>query len=105
MDKFQRLKDYRNQLLAHNLRVNGNSVFDKDFARKDYRIPFTNSESILLANMVKIIMNCIATEFPDLIQKLDWTENILSKTNFESSQAVSLLPALVLMQDTADQSS
>ena len=83
LNKWTDFKDYRNQLLAHNLRINGKSIFDNDFGRKDYKIPFTNSESILLANMVKIIMNCIATEFPDLLQKLDWTENILNKTNFE----------------------
>ncbi|CAN5523400.1 hypothetical protein BH11BAC3_BH11BAC3_37290 [soil metagenome] len=86
LNKWTNFKDYRNQLLAHNLRVDGNSIFDNNFGRKDYKIPYTNSESILLANMIKIIMNCIGTEFPELIKKLDWTENILSKTNFEFNE-------------------
>ncbi len=86
LSKWTNFKEYRNQILAHNLRINGRSIFDCDFSKKDYKIPYTNSEIILLANMVKIIIRCINLEFPELLENLDWSENILSKTNFDYSE-------------------
>lgn len=83
LSKWTDFKNYRNHLLAHNLRVNGVSIFDTGFLKKDYKIPHTNTEIILLANMTKIITCCISSEFPELVENLDWNENILSKTNFE----------------------
>jgi hypothetical protein len=81
--KWTDFKNYRNHLLAHNLRVNGVSIFDTEFLKKDYKIPHTNTEIILLANMMKIITYCISLEFPELVENINWTENILSKTNFD----------------------
>lgn len=83
LSKWTDFKNYRNHLLAHNLRVNGVSIFDTGFLKKDYKIPHTNTEIILLANMMKIITYCISLEFPELVENINWNENILSKTNFD----------------------
>ncbi len=84
--KWTHFKHYRNEILAHNLRVSGSSLFDSTFEKKAYKIPYTNSEIILLANMMQIVTNCISLEFPELVEKLDWSENILSKTNIEYNE-------------------
>lgn len=83
LSKWSDFKNYRNHVLAHNLRVNSISMFDPEFSKKDYKVPQTNSEIILLANMVKIITHCISLEFLELFKNFDWSENILSKINME----------------------
>lgn len=83
LSKWTNFKDYRNYILVHSFRFKEKSVFDKDFKPFKFNAPHTNSEIILLANLMKVVTICIAQEFPELITRLDMTENILSKIDFE----------------------
>lgn len=86
LKKWINFKDYRNHILAHNFRINGVSIFDKNFQKKNYSIPFTNSEVMLLANMVKIVLNCITLEIPELLENFNFSDTILSKTTFDYNE-------------------
>jgi hypothetical protein len=80
------LKNYRNYFLAHNLRINKKSIFDTQFKTKYFNIPHTNAEIILASEITKIITICISQEFPDLVEHIDWNENILLKIKFNYAQ-------------------
>jgi hypothetical protein len=80
------LKDYRNYILAHSFRFKDQSIFDKDFKPFKFNAPHTNSEIILLANLMKVVTTYIAQEFPELVVKMDLTETILSKMDFECNE-------------------
>jgi hypothetical protein len=86
INKWTNLKDYRNYILAHSFRVKGQSVFAKDFQPFHFNAPHTNSEIILLTELLKIIATCITDEFPELVDKLDWSENLLTKMTFDSTE-------------------
>ncbi len=83
LNKWTNFKEYRNSILAHSFRFKGQSIFDKDFKPFKFKAPHTNSEMILLANLMNIVMICIAQEFPELVENMSLTENILSKIDFE----------------------
>lgn len=83
LSKWTNFKDYRNYILAHSFRFKDLSFFDKDFKTFKFNAPHTNSEIILLANLMKVVTACIAQEFPELVEKMDMTENLLSKIDFE----------------------
>ncbi len=83
LSKWTNFKDYRNYILAHSFRFKDKSIFDKDFKPFRFNAPHTNSEIILLANLMKVVTTCIAQEFPELVANMSVKENILSKINFE----------------------
>ena len=82
LSKWKNFKDYRNYILAHSFRVDGKSFFSKDFEPFHFNAPHTNSEIVLVAELIKIITTCIALEFPELVEQLDWKENLLTKMTF-----------------------
>ena len=83
LSKWTNFKDYRNYILAHSFRFKETSVFDKDFKPFKFNAPHTNSEIILLSELMKVITTCITKEFPELIIKMDKTETVLSKIEFD----------------------
>ena len=83
LSKWTNFKDYRNYILAHSFRFKDQSFFDKDFKPFKFNAPHTNSEIILLAHLMTVVTTCIAQEFPELVAKMDLTENLLSKMGFE----------------------
>lgn len=76
-------KNYRNHILAHNYRIAGKSIFASDFEPVYFNVPHTNTETVLLSEIIKIVTICISQEFPELVEKIDWNENILSKMKFD----------------------
>jgi hypothetical protein len=83
LNKWTNFKDYRNYILAHSFRFKDTSIFDKDFKPFKFNAPHTNSEIILLAELMRIVTTCIAQEFPELLVQMNSKENILSKIDFE----------------------
>ena len=84
--KWPHLKDYRNNILAHNLRIKGTSIFENSSISKEYKIPFSISEIVLLVNMTRIVLIQIREEFPEFLINLDWSETISSKTDVKSEE-------------------
>jgi hypothetical protein len=82
LNKWNNLKDYRNYILAHNFRIKGKSLFAKDVEPIKFNVPHTNSEFILLAELIRVVTTCIALEFPDLFEKLSSDDLPIRKMQF-----------------------
>jgi hypothetical protein len=83
INKWGNLKDFRNYILAHGFRVKDKSLFAKGIEPFKFKVPHSNSEINLLAELMRVITTCIANEFPELVEKLDWSENPLTKMSIE----------------------
>ena len=83
LSKWTNFKDYRNYILAHNFRVKGQSIFDVNFEKFHFKAPHTNSEIILLAEIVKLVNLTIASEFPELLEDKYYQDTVLDKMTFE----------------------
>ena len=83
VNKWKDLKDFRNYILAHGFRVKNKSLFAKGIEPKKFIVPHTDSEIILLVELMKVITTCISNEFPELVEKLDWSENLSNKMSIE----------------------
>ncbi|WP_461133912.1 hypothetical protein [Spirosoma lituiforme] len=79
IDKWKDFKTYRNQILAHNLRINGKPIFSHQDKSLSYNIPFTNNEIKLLSELLALITMNIGVEFPELTERLNWKEQINDK--------------------------
>lgn len=79
IDKWKDLKNYRNQIIAHNLRIKGISIFDKDDKSISYNAPHTNNEIKLLVELLALITMNIGVEFPELRDSLNMSEHINDK--------------------------
>ncbi|GAB4036703.1 hypothetical protein [Spirosoma jeollabukense] len=77
--KWTDLKTYRNEILAHPLRIEGQSIFEKADKSLKYNIPFTNREIKLLCELLGLITKNIGVEFPELRDRLVFTEIINDK--------------------------
>jgi len=86
VNKWTNFKDYRNYILAHNFRIKDVSIFSKDFKPFHFNSPHTNTEIILLNQLMRIITTCISKEFPELVEQINWKENALSKMTFNYNE-------------------
>lgn len=86
INKWTHFKDYRNHILAHNFRIKGQSIFAKDFQTFHFKAPHTNSEIVLLAELIRMININIAFEFPELLDDKYYTETILDKISFDYNE-------------------
>jgi hypothetical protein len=83
--KWKDLKKIRNNIIAHNHRINGKSIFNnKD--KITYNIPATNEEYTLLADLVFIIAENIPPIFPELITEIDFNESLRDHLNIKSEK-------------------
>lgn len=81
------LKNYRNHILAHNLRVKGQSVFEFEL-KPEYKVPTTIEEFALLADMIFIIAQNIQPCFPEAVRTIDFSisiDNSIRKISKESN--------------------
>jgi hydroxymethylpyrimidine pyrophosphatase-like HAD family hydrolase len=85
INQWKDLREYRNVLLAHNLRVKGKSLYSKDISHIHYNVPHTNKEHELLGELLIILMSTFAQEFSDVFALLDYSENLKSKLRFDYS--------------------
>lgn len=84
--KWKDLKKIRNNIIAHNHRINnGKSIFDSK-ERITYNIPATNEEYTLLADLVFIIAEKIHFIFPELIKEIDLSKTLRDYLNIKSEK-------------------
>jgi hypothetical protein len=83
LNQWSDLKNYRNNILAHNFRIKGKSLFSKNVDPVKFNVPHTNNEFILLTELVRTITTCIAWEFPDLFDKLSSDDLPITKLKFD----------------------
>ena len=83
--KWKDIKEHRNNIVAHNLRIKGNSIFDYIQPIK-YKIPTTNGEFKLLADLIFLIAQNIAPIFPEIVQKLDFRKTINDYLSLDSEK-------------------
>ncbi|WP_133299850.1 hypothetical protein [Larkinella punicea] len=80
------LRDYRNQVLAHNLRIkNGESLFliGKEHS---YKVPTTINELTLISELLSIIYLSIGITFPEILSVVFSTGTVKEKIKFEKSE-------------------
>lgn len=83
--KWKDLKKIRNNILVHNHRIKGNSIFDLN-ERMKYIIPSSNAEFTLLADLVFMIAENILPIFPELRNEIDFNESLLDHLNIDSEK-------------------
>jgi hypothetical protein len=87
--KWSDLKKYRNNILAHNLRLKDNtSIFSDTLEKIDYNVPNTLEEIRLLIELSTLITKNISVEFPELLENLDFNEKIIDKANVPISDKI-----------------
>jgi hypothetical protein len=64
------LKNLRNNIIAHNLRINGLSIFESTDVI-NYNVPSTDDEYVLLADLIFLIAENIEPIFPEIITTID----------------------------------
>jgi len=64
------LKNLRNNIIAHNRRINGLSIFESTDVIH-YNVPSSDEEYILLADLIFLIAENIEPIFPEIIQTID----------------------------------
>ncbi len=86
INKWKHLKDYRNTVLAHNLRLKDrNSIFSDQKVQVKFEIPNSHDEMVLLCELAALITKNIGAEFPEIIAELDLniTVNDVINASFE----------------------
>jgi hypothetical protein len=87
--KWKDLKKYRNNILAHNLRLKDNtSIFSDTLERIDYNLPNTPDEIRLLIELSSLITKNIGGQFPELLQNFNFDEKIIDKANVPISDKI-----------------
>lgn len=82
INQWKDLKEYRNILLAHNLRAKGKSLYSTDTGQLHFNIPHTNDEHVLLCELLIILTTILSQEFQDVFSQLDWTETLKAKLKY-----------------------
>lgn len=71
------LQKYRNNILAHNLKIkDGVSFFSDQFSLHTYRVPNTYLEFKLLVELLSILVRCVGDQFPEILSQIDMTERM-----------------------------
>ena len=83
--KWKGLRHYRNNILTHNLRVKGNSIFDFE-EPVQYNVPSTNEEYFLLAELVFLVSTSIHLYFPNLTSEINLDQRIIDFAEIESEK-------------------
>jgi hypothetical protein len=79
IDQWKDLRKYRNQMIAHNLRIEGHAIIDREGNSLSYSIPYLHGEYVLLVNLLALLINQIAKAFPELAEQMRSTETIRDK--------------------------
>ena len=77
------LKQLRNNIIAHNHRLKGKSIYELE-NRITYNVPATNEEATLLADLIVLIAQNIYPVFQEIIEGMDFTLTLRDCINFES---------------------
>ncbi|MPL55670.1 hypothetical protein SDC9_01149 [bioreactor metagenome] len=79
INKWKDLIKFRNELVAHNLRIKNESFFSNQIENLEYKIPNSISEKNLFSGIVYIINSNIRDEFIDVILTFNPFESMLDK--------------------------
>lgn len=79
------LKDFRNQFLVHNYRHKGASIFSKAHSIKKFKIPQTDREILLLAELICLINKQHYVFFPKEIDRaLEDGDKIIDRYSYDN---------------------
>jgi hypothetical protein len=79
------LKLLRNNIIAHNHRSKGESIYEIE-NRLKYNVPSTNEEATLLADLIVLITENIYPIFTKIIEEMDFTSTLRDSIHFESEK-------------------
>jgi hypothetical protein len=83
--KWNGLRDARNHIVAHNLRIKGISVFESQKIIK-YNVPSTDEEYILLADLIFLISENVKEVFPEIVQEIDFKIRLSQFVGYQSDK-------------------
>lgn len=86
ISKWENLRNYRDYVLAHNLREKNIPIFSKNREKKEYKVPFSNSEHYLLSELIILIIQIITEEFYDVVSEINLNESLLDKIEFTENK-------------------
>ena len=87
INQWSGIKDFRNIILAHNLREKGGeSVFNPD-SKVDFNKPVSSNDYLLINNLLNALMKYTLTEFQDVKLELDKSLGDYVKVNTESDES------------------
>lgn len=81
INKWGGIKDFRNHIVAHNYRVNKDSLFSSETPFKSYKIPNTNSEKNLVCGILHLVCENLKRGFLGVCLHINPDETMLD--NFE----------------------
>jgi len=70
IEKWTDLRNVRNELLVHNYRVKGTSIFSTTHQLREYNAPFKDQEILLLGELILLINKQLIVFFPDEIKNI-----------------------------------
>lgn len=85
ISEWKDLFGFRNQMVAHNFRIDKNSFFSEKLKELKYSIPNSNSEKNLMDGILYLICWNIKLEFPEIINELNPNGLMLDKLNIPTS--------------------
>ena len=83
------LKKLRNYIIAHNLRINGQSIFDLE-EKIVINAPRRNGEYVLLAKLIFLITQNFQFVFPEIMKSINPKDSLLNHIDIQSEKTNSL---------------
>lgn len=86
INQWKDLKNYRNYILAHNLREKETSIFSNNYTKRTFKIPYSNSEHQLLGELSILIIQLTTEIFKEIVNNINLQESILTRIDFEFNE-------------------
>ena len=83
--KWNDIKKLRNNILAHNHRIDGESIFEIENKIK-YNVPSSNAEYVLLSDLIFIIAKNIYPVFPEIVTESNFKLTLRDQLKFQSEK-------------------
>lgn len=86
IDKWD-LRKYRIQMIAHNLRIEGQAIIDREGNSLSYSIPHLFDEFVLLVELLTLLTQQMAKAFPELVEQA-----MLTTTTIRDKMTIDPMP-------------
>lgn len=98
--EWKELRDIRNQVFAHNLRIGKNGIYIFSRDRIDYNAPTSINDLFLLSNLIQLSYQTINSEFYNEVKTFDnkHLKEIRTFSNFITKEEVSSITSKLIIE-------